>query len=280
VDGNKLKANLSGLTGAVGKGNGLAGADAQGNVQLYAPTTLAQGSSFSHYDTRLTPNAIMEYAINQDLMGQIDVDLTPALFQDIGWGLNRTSQKLLTCDTGIPTVVPGGVIVGANVISNAKIIAGDAATLATYRTGVLAYASSLAASGLITSAQASSLNACFSDAETEKQYAAWHAAAPDAAVLSNNVGQTNQSGAAGSSKAYSLDVPAGAKTLTFRTAGGSGDVSIAVRAPGATTYAPVTNRPGNAEVYTKASPASGTWTFQVTGVKAYSGVIVQAVYTK
>lgn len=47
VDGNKLKANLTGLTGAVGKGTGLAGADAQGNVQLYAPTVLAQGSSFS-----------------------------------------------------------------------------------------------------------------------------------------------------------------------------------------------------------------------------------------
>ncbi|MGN6478761.1 PA domain-containing protein [Luteibacter sp.] len=280
VDGNKLKANLSGLTGAVGKGTGLAGADAQGNVQLYAPTVLAQGSSFSHYDTRLTPNAIMEYAINQDLMGQIDVDLTPALFKDEGWGLNTTGQLLLTCNTGIPTLVPGGVIVGANVISNAKTIAGDAATLAIYRTGVRGYASTLAGSGLITAAQASSLNACLSDAETQKQYAAWHAAVPDAISLGNNVGLGNQSGAAGSTKAYSLAVPAGAKSLTFRTAGGSGDVSIAVQAPGATAFTAVANRAGNAEVYTKASPAQGTWYFQVTGVKAYSGVTVQAVYTK
>lgn len=280
VDGNKLKANLTGLTGAVGKGTGLAGADAQGNVQLYAPTVLAQGSSFSHYDTRLTPNAIMEYAINQDLMGQIDVDLTPALFKDEGWGLNTTGQLLLTCNTGIPTLVPGGVIVGANVISNAKTIAGDAATLAVYRTGVRAYASTLASSGLITAGQATSLNACLSDAETQKQYTAWHVSIPDAIGLGNNVGLGNQSGAAGSTKVYSLSVPAGAKTLTFRTAGGSGDVSIAVQAPGATAFTAVANRTGNAEVYTKASPAQGTWYLQVTGVKAYSGVTVQAVYTQ
>jgi len=176
--------------------------------------------------------------------------------------------------------VPGGVIVGANVISNAKTIAGDAATLAIYRTGVRGYASTLAGSGLITAAQASSLNACLSDAETQKQYAAWHAAVPDAISLGNNVGLGNQSGAAGSTKAYSLAVPAGAKSLTFRTAGGSGDVSIAVQAPGATAFTAVANRAGNAEVYTKASPAQGTWYFQVTGVKAYSGVTVQAVYTK
>jgi hypothetical protein len=281
VDGNKLKANLSGLTGTVGKGSGLAGTDAQGNVQLYAPTTLAQGSSFSHYDTRLTPNAIMEYAINQDLEGQIDVDLTPALFQDIGWGLNRTTQTLLTCDTGIPTLVPGGVIVGANVIANAKVLAASSASVGDYRAAITSYAAGLASSGLVTADQASSLNACLDDTQTQAQYTAWHTASGGGdVVLSNNVGRANQNGAAGSVRTYSLDVPSGAKTLTFRTAGGSGDVSIAVQAPGASTFTPVANRPGNAEVYTKSSPASGTWVFQLTGVKAYTGVTVQAVYTR
>jgi hypothetical protein len=280
VDGAKLKANPTGLTGAVGKGNGLAGADAQGNVQLYAPTTLAQGSSFSHYDTRLTPNAIMEYAINQDLMGQIDVDLTPALFKDEGWGLNTGSQKLLTCDTTIPTVVPGGVIVGANVISNAKILAADAATVGAYRTAVLAYANTLASSNLITAGQASALNACFSEAQTQQQYNAWHVAIPDAISLSNNVGVANQAGAAGSTRVYALSVPADAKSLVFRTIGGTGDVSIAWQAPGASSFTPVANRAGNGEVFTKASPAQGMWYLQVTGVKAYTGVTVQAAYTK
>lgn len=279
VDGNKLKANLAGLTGAVGTGTGLAGTDAQGNVQLYAPTVLAQGSSFSHYDTRLTPNAIMEYAISQDLVGQIDVDLTPALFQDIGWGLNRTSQKLLTCDTGIPTLVPGGVIIGANVIANAQILAGAATSVGDYRTAVHAYAGQLATDGLITAGQATSLNACLSDAETQSQYDAWGPPpAPPGIVLSNNTALGNQKGAAGASTVYLLTVPANAKTLTLRTFGGSGDVSISVTDPsGKVKDQP--NRPGNSEPFTAGKPAAGTWTLTVKGVKAYSGVSVLGAYT-
>jgi len=258
---------------------GLFQTDAQGNVLLYAPTTLAQGSSFSHYDTRLTPNAIMEYAINQDLVGQIDVDLTPALFQDIGWGLNRTSQKLLTCDTGIPTLVPGGVIIGANVISNAKILASAAANVGDYRAAVRGYATQLASDGLVTAAQASSLNACLSDAQTQAQYAAWGpASAPSAIVLSNNAALGNQKGAAGASVAYQLTVPANAKTLTLRTYGGSGDVSISVADPKGVVKAQP-NRPGNSEPFTASKPAAGVWTLTVKGEAAYSGVTVLGAYT-
>ncbi|WP_448096111.1 PA domain-containing protein [Luteibacter yeojuensis] len=279
VDGNTLKANLTGLTGAVGTGTGLAGTDAQGNVQLYAPTVLAQGSSFSHYDTRLTPNAIMEYAISQDLVGQIDVDLTPALFQDIGWGLNRTSQKLLSCDTGIPTLVPGGVIIGANVIANAQILAGAAASVGDYRAAVHSYAGQLATDGLISAGQATSLNACLSDTETQSQYDAWGPPpAPPGIVLSNNTALGNQKGAAGASTVYLLTVPANAKTLTLRTFGGSGDVSISVTDPsGKVKDQP--NRPGNSEPFTAGKPAAGTWTLTVKGVKAYSGVSVLGAYT-
>lgn len=279
VDGNTLKANLAGLTGAVGQGSGLAGADAQGNVQLYAPTTLAQGSSFSHYDTRLTPNAIMEYAINQDLRGEIDVDLTPALFQDIGWGLNRGTQKLLTCDTGVPTLVPGGVIIGANVISNAKILAAASANVGAYRSAITSYAAKLATDGLITSGQASSLNLYLSDAETQKQFTAWgKPTAPPGTALGNNKALTGQAGAAGATKAYTLDVPAGAKSLTLRTFGGSGDVSISVTDPsGKVTAQP--NRPGNSELFTATSPAQGVWTLTVKGEQAYSGVSVLGAWT-
>ena len=65
----------------------LAGSDAAGRVYLYAPGTLAQGSTFSHFDTSLTPNALMEPFINDDLNAATDLDLTPALFQDVGWSL-------------------------------------------------------------------------------------------------------------------------------------------------------------------------------------------------
>jgi hypothetical protein len=65
----------------------LAGSDPAGRVYLYAPATLAQGSTFSHFDTLLTPNALMEPFINDDLNAATDLDLTPALFKDVGWTL-------------------------------------------------------------------------------------------------------------------------------------------------------------------------------------------------
>ena len=65
----------------------LAGSDPAGRVYLYAPSTLAQGSTFSHFDTSLTPNALMEPFINDDLNAATDLDLTPALFKDVGWTL-------------------------------------------------------------------------------------------------------------------------------------------------------------------------------------------------
>jgi hypothetical protein len=285
VDGNKLKANLAGLTGGVAAGTGMAGADADGNVLVYAPTVLAQGSSFSHYDTRLTPNAVMEYAINQDLVGQIDVDLTPALFKDIGWGLNTDGQKLLTCDTGVPTLVPGGVIIGANILSNAKVLAGAAATFDDYKTGMLAYAAQLSTDGLVTGDQATSLNACLSDTELQAQYDAWGSATgpgTPAIELTRNVAIGGQSGAVGASMLYSLVVPAGAKNLTLRTYGGSGDVSTYVKngaEPSATDNDFKSERPGNSEMTVIAKPAAGTYYLKVVGVKAYSGVTVLGTYT-
>lgn len=65
----------------------LSGADSASHVYLYAPSTLAQGSTFSHFDVSLTPNALMEPFINDDLDAATDLDLTPALFKDVGWTL-------------------------------------------------------------------------------------------------------------------------------------------------------------------------------------------------
>lgn len=65
----------------------LAGANEDGLVQLYAPNPVQPGSSKSHFDTSATPNLLMEPSINADLESATDLDLTPALFQDIGWVL-------------------------------------------------------------------------------------------------------------------------------------------------------------------------------------------------
>lgn len=65
----------------------LAGANDQGFVQLYAPNPVQPGSSKSHFDTSATPNLLMEPSINPDLESATDLDLTPNLFEDIGWQL-------------------------------------------------------------------------------------------------------------------------------------------------------------------------------------------------
>lgn len=56
-----------------------------GFVRLYAPNPVAPGSSKSHFDSVATPNLLMEPAINDDLMPSVYLDLTPNLFEDIGW---------------------------------------------------------------------------------------------------------------------------------------------------------------------------------------------------
>jgi hypothetical protein len=86
ADGTTLKNQL--LSGAVIVTVGthatlLSGADDSGRVRLYAPNPLELGSSISHWDGSVFPNALMEPFINDDLSN--DVDLSIYHFDDIGW---------------------------------------------------------------------------------------------------------------------------------------------------------------------------------------------------
>ncbi len=85
ADGNTLKANLGGgVNVKIGLDPTLlAGADTGGRPLMYAPNPFQSGSSVSHYDVTLTPNALMEPAINVDLHDA--VDLTKHAFVDEGW---------------------------------------------------------------------------------------------------------------------------------------------------------------------------------------------------
>ena len=95
ADGNYLKAALSkasrrstGLLATLGINNSLyAGADYAGRPLMYAPNPFQPGSSVAHWDTSLTPNQLMEPAINVDLTHEVTVpfDLTYSLLRDIGW---------------------------------------------------------------------------------------------------------------------------------------------------------------------------------------------------
>jgi hypothetical protein len=94
-DGNALKAAIarrtrthSGMFANLGVNLALrAGTDARGRVLMYAPNPNQPGSSVSHYDTSLTPNQLMEPAINADLKHEVKppYDLTFPLLKDIGW---------------------------------------------------------------------------------------------------------------------------------------------------------------------------------------------------
>lgn len=85
ADGNTIKANLgSGVNVTINLDpTQKAGADNAGHPLMYAPNPFASGSSVSHWDVSMVPNALMEPAINNDLHDS--VDLTRYHFEDIGW---------------------------------------------------------------------------------------------------------------------------------------------------------------------------------------------------
>jgi serine protease len=101
-------------------------------------------------------------------------------------------------------------------------------------------------------------------------------------VLQNGVPVNGISGAAGSQQFWTLDVPAGATNLQFRTAGGSGDVDLYVRfgaAPTTTTYNCRPYLSGNTETCTFSAPQAGTYHVMLRGYSAYSGVSLTGSYT-
>jgi hypothetical protein len=61
-----------------------AGADRFGSPLLYTPDPVEPGSSVSHFDSSAVPNLLMEPSISSDLQSGV-LDLTTAVFRDIGW---------------------------------------------------------------------------------------------------------------------------------------------------------------------------------------------------
>jgi len=89
-DGNVIKGQLGGgVNATVGLDPTVHPGTNAGKVVMYAPNPVQPGSSVSHFDTSLQPNALMEPAISGDLTD--DVDLTRYAFQDLGWVNGNTS---------------------------------------------------------------------------------------------------------------------------------------------------------------------------------------------
>lgn len=108
IDTNDLHWTGSNTVAAAG---GLsAGVHTSGHVSMYAPNPLELGSSVSHFDTLLTPNELMEPSFTG---ANHDLDLTVALFEDLGWvstGVSTTSSTTLTTTTTTTTttIAAGG----------------------------------------------------------------------------------------------------------------------------------------------------------------------------
>ena len=161
ANGVAIKANLPGVTvGFVTDASKLQGADDAGHPRLYMPNPVSGGSSGSHYDTNLSPNALMEPAINDSLHGGLYIDASAALLQDTGWQLNAGNAKIDGCDTTIDVVDDAGIIVGANVQAQSNLCKVGAASHGDYQSCMDAYKDRLLLSGLITGKQGGKMMAC------------------------------------------------------------------------------------------------------------------------
>ena len=101
-------------------------------------------------------------------------------------------------------------------------------------------------------------------------------------ALQNGVPVTGIGGAVGVEKRYTIAVPAGASSLAVVTSGGTGDADLYIKfaaAPTTASYDCRSNRTGNAENCTVASPAAGTWHVLVRLYAASANVTLTASYS-
>lgn len=153
--GDGLIAAGSATGGLAASGNRLAGADAQGRVRLYAPTTYEPGSSISHFDTAASPNLLMEPAITSTLAASRNVDLTAALFEDIGW---KTELSIGGCGKG--SDAPATLVSGVYLASPVFACANDAKNKGQFQSCSTQYFSALRDAGVISGSYKGTFASC------------------------------------------------------------------------------------------------------------------------
>jgi len=144
-----------GAGGLASSADRLAGADAAGRVRVYAPTTFAPGSSISHFDTAADPSLLMEPAITPLLKASANVDLTAALFEDIGW---KTELSLGGCGAG--SGAPGVDVAGDIYAAPIYYCANDAKNKGAFQSCSTQYLNALRDTGVIGGATKGSLTSC------------------------------------------------------------------------------------------------------------------------
>jgi len=93
-----------------------------------------------------------------------------------------------------------------------------------------------------------------------------------------------QTGGTGATLLYSIDVPAGARSLNIRSFGGTGDVTLYVKAgaaPGKLGEGAdfTSNKPGNSEAVVVANPQATTYYIRILAKSAFNNASVMATYT-
>lgn len=106
---------------------------------------------------------------------------------------------------------------------------------------------------------------------------------PQGSVLTNGVPVTGQSGAAGSWKYFTIDVPAGSTQLKFALNGSNGDADLFAKLgaqPTNSSYNCKSDGPSSVESCTLATPTAGRYYVGVYAYSAFSSLSVTASYTK
>ena len=165
ADANLIKAAAQAgttMTAALGQLAGqMAGADASGRPLLYAPATVASGSSFSHFESVLIPDALMEPANSDSTDAARIVDLTLAAFADEGWILNPGTARIGACDTGVKLFKAPGMIAGANVQAQDRLCrVGAKGNRGQYLRCMNDTASSLKAIGMVSTVEQAGIRSC------------------------------------------------------------------------------------------------------------------------
>jgi hypothetical protein len=94
-----------------------------GCIKMHAPTGLQPGSSVSHFSSQVSPDLLMEPALTANIARE-QIDLTPALLEEIGWTLSGTATPPATTSTTLLNTNPGAVVVGQPYTVNARVSSG------------------------------------------------------------------------------------------------------------------------------------------------------------
>lgn len=113
--------------------------------------------------------------------------------------------------------------------------------------------------------------------------AAVNAAAVGGVPLRNGLLVTNQDGAVAAGGVYFVDVPAGARTLTVRSSGGTGESDLAmargvIPSPDGTGAAWRSSRAGTTDALVVAAPPAGRYFLRLVSTASYRNVSVMAAY--